>query len=79
MPRGKQRVTRPRMSLRQPGLKSSSLRPPMLSVFRGRDCVGFLLSRGPKGFEAFDGDQYSIGLFADQHCRGGGCDSYKET
>ena len=39
----------------------------------------FLPSRGPKGFEAFDGDQCSIGLFADQHCRGGGCDSYKET
>jgi hypothetical protein len=32
----------------------------MLSVFRGRDCVGFLLSRGPKGFEAFDGPRQCL-------------------
>lgn len=39
----------------------------MLSFYRGRDCVGFLLNRGPRGFEAFDQDQHSIGLLSDQH------------
>jgi len=38
----------------------------MLSVYSGRECVGFLLSRGKCGVEAFDSEQRSIGMFASQ-------------
>jgi hypothetical protein len=41
--------------------------PPMLSIYDGRDCVGFLISRGKQGVELFDRDQKSIGIFASQH------------
>jgi hypothetical protein len=35
----------------------------MVSVFDGRCCIGFVTSRGKAGFESFDADQKSIGLF----------------
>ena len=38
----------------------------MLSVYDGQQCCGFILSRGSKGFEAFDADQTSVGVFATQ-------------
>jgi hypothetical protein len=28
--------------------------PPMRSVYDGRDCIGFIITGGPKGHEAFD-------------------------
>jgi hypothetical protein len=34
-----------------------------LSVCAGRTCIGFLLSRGKLGFEAFDRDEHSLGIF----------------
>jgi hypothetical protein len=40
--------------------------PPMVSVFDGRKCLGIVLSRGPKGFEAFTADERSLGLFPTQ-------------
>lgn len=36
---------------------------PMLSVFDGRVCVGFLLHRGRQGVELFDAEQRSLGIF----------------
>ena len=39
---------------------------PMLSVYSGRDCLGFILARGPRGFEAYDVDERSLGLFDNQ-------------
>ena len=36
---------------------------PMVSVYDGRQCLGHVLGRGPKGFEAFDRDDKSVGLF----------------
>jgi hypothetical protein len=37
---------------------------PMVSVYDdGRDCLGFILARGRVGFEAFDRDERSLGLF----------------
>ena len=36
------------------------------SIYDGRRCVGHLISRGPKGFEAFDADDRSIGTFESQ-------------
>jgi len=43
---------------------SNSVR--MLSVFDGRALRGFILSRGKLGFEAFDPDARSIGIFPTQ-------------
>jgi hypothetical protein len=38
----------------------------LLSVYDGRHCVGFVLPRGKVGFEAFDHNEQSCGLFATQ-------------
>jgi hypothetical protein len=35
----------------------------LLSIYDGRHCVGFVLSRGKLSFEAFDRDEQSRGLF----------------
>jgi hypothetical protein len=42
--------------------------PSMLSVYDGQVCTGFVLSRGPSGFEGFVAGQdytreHSVGLF----------------
>jgi hypothetical protein len=36
---------------------------PMMFVSDGRDCVGFVFARGKSGFEGFDRDERSLGLF----------------
>jgi hypothetical protein len=37
----------------------------LVSVFDDDStCLGFVLARGPAGFEAFTGDERSLGLFA---------------
>jgi hypothetical protein len=38
----------------------------LLSVYDGRRCIVFVLARGKAGFEAFDRDEQSRGLFAMQ-------------
>jgi hypothetical protein len=38
--------------------------PPLVSVYEGRQLLGFVLSRGPDGFEAFDSGERSLGIFA---------------
>ena len=35
---------------------------PLAYVFDGRQCLGHVLGRGPKGSEAFDRDDKSVGL-----------------
>jgi hypothetical protein len=45
---------------------SKSPTPPMVSVYEGRECLGFILARGPAGYEAFDRDERSLGVFATQ-------------
>jgi hypothetical protein len=35
----------------------------MTSVISANGCCGFVLSRGPKGFEGFDSSCKSLGLF----------------
>ena len=37
--------------------------PAMLTVFEGRELRGFILPRGRTGFEAFDREEISLGLF----------------
>jgi hypothetical protein len=44
--------------------RTTETRPAMLSVYDGTTCVGFLLSRGPRGVEAYDADNVSLGVFA---------------
>jgi hypothetical protein len=36
---------------------------PMVSVYDGRACLGFILARGRAGFEAFDREERSLGLY----------------
>jgi hypothetical protein len=48
-----------------PKIKSSHAAP-MVSVYDGRQCVGFILARGKSGFEAFDCDERSVGLYPTQ-------------
>jgi hypothetical protein len=38
----------------------------MLSVYDGRECIGFILSRGKLGFEAFDSNQQTLGTFPNE-------------
>jgi hypothetical protein len=37
--------------------------PAMVSVFDDRRCIGHVLRRGPRGYEAFDSHGVSFGLF----------------
>ena len=41
--------------------------PPIISALRdSHDCVGFLRSAGPRGFQAYDAAGQLIGLFQDK-------------
>jgi hypothetical protein len=43
------------------------VKAPLLSVYDGQACLGFVLARGPLGFEAFMSDaETSLGVFASQ-------------
>jgi hypothetical protein len=37
-----------------------------LAVFDGQRCLGHILSRGRQGYEAFDRDDRSLGIFPNQ-------------
>jgi hypothetical protein len=37
--------------------------PPLVYVTAGREAIGFVLARGRSGFEAFDREGRSLGLF----------------
>jgi hypothetical protein len=39
---------------------------PMTSVYAGQRCIGFIFKRGPQGFEAFDAEEHSLGIFSTQ-------------
>jgi hypothetical protein len=45
------------------GLEASA--PRMVPVMAGCDCAGFLINLGPHGFEAFDKNEISLGVFPD--------------
>ena len=36
---------------------------PLAYVYDGQQCLGHVLSRGPKGYEAFDRHDRSLGLY----------------
>jgi hypothetical protein len=39
---------------------------PFVTVYDGRECLGFILSRGKLRFEALDREENSLGLFKSQ-------------
>jgi hypothetical protein len=39
----------------------------MLSVYDGQRCLGHIIVRGKRGFEAFDADDNSLGTFSTEH------------
>jgi hypothetical protein len=39
---------------------------PLLHVYDGRRCIGFILTRVKQGFEAYDADLASLGIFPTQ-------------
>ena len=39
---------------------------PLAYVYDGQQCLGHVLGRGPKGFEAFNRDDKSVGIFETQ-------------
>ena len=41
-----------------------SITVPMLSVYDGQVCIGWVLERGRAGFEAFSDREQSLGVFA---------------
>jgi hypothetical protein len=44
----------------------STTRPSFTSVYDGTRCLGHLLERGKTGWEAFDADDKSLGLYPSQ-------------
>lgn len=46
--------------------EATNKKPPIASVIHERQCVGFLIARGPIGVEAFDAAEHSLGTFADE-------------
>jgi hypothetical protein len=43
-----------------------STKPTLVSVFDGRKFLGTVIPRGPRGYEAFDANEKSLGLFPTQ-------------
>ena len=41
----------------------ASTSSPLVSIYDGRQCVGFVLTRGHRGYEAFDAGERSLGMF----------------
>jgi hypothetical protein len=39
----------------------------MLSVYAGQRCLGHIIAFGKPGFEAFDVDNKSLGIFPSEH------------
>jgi hypothetical protein len=35
----------------------------MISIYSGRECLGHVIARGKSGFQAFDVDDRSLGMF----------------
>jgi hypothetical protein len=52
-------------NLKEPATNRNS-KTPLVSVCDGRECVGFILARGKTGFEAFDCDERSLGVYPTQ-------------
>jgi hypothetical protein len=47
-------------------MTASSKPAPLVSVYDGQQCIGFILARGRSGFEAFTADEKSLGTYTSQ-------------
>jgi len=46
---------------------TASTKPaPLVTVYDGRDCIGFIIAHGKHGFEAFDREERSLGTYRTQ-------------
>jgi len=54
------------MTRRRPQRAAQAGEPPVVAVYDGRTCLGHIRGRGKAGFEAFDGDDRSLGVFPSQ-------------
>ena len=48
-------------------------RTPMLSIYDGQICIGWVLERGCSGFEAFTAGERSLGVFETEDAAVGEC------
>jgi hypothetical protein len=55
--------------------RATARNSPLISVYDGRECVGFILPRGKPGFEAFDRNERSVGLFPTQRAAAAAVDA----
>jgi hypothetical protein len=46
---------------------------PMISIYDGRQYVGFVLTYGSRGYEAFDAGEHSLGVFETKDAAIGEC------
>jgi hypothetical protein len=46
--------------------KAAAPTAPLAYVYDGRQCLGHVIARNKLGFEAFDGDEQSVGIFETQ-------------
>ena len=46
------------------GTAAKTRSSPLLSVYEGQRCIGFVSSRGKVGFEALDTEERSLGVYA---------------
>jgi hypothetical protein len=46
---------------------------PLLSVYDGQVCIGWVLARGVRGFEAFSAGERSLGVFESRDAAVGEC------
>jgi hypothetical protein len=51
---------------RQEDARTERTAAPLVTVYDGRSCIGFVLARGRAGYEAFGADETSLGLFPTQ-------------
>ena len=54
------------MTGRRPQRAAQAGEPPMVAVYDGRACLGHVLGHGKAGFEAFNADDQSLGIFPSQ-------------
>jgi hypothetical protein len=55
-----------RVSPKEIAMSNSTTTPSLITVYAGREYLGFILARGREGYEAFDHNEVSRGLFTTQ-------------
>jgi len=53
-------------TIARPTTATAARSSPLLSAYDGQRCIGFVCSRGKLGFEAFDSEKRSLGVYGTQ-------------